>query len=372
MKKNLTLLLIFTLVLTLFAGCGSPQAETAPSDPEEITSLKVILLVPGSLGDKSFFDSANAGMKLIESNYDCTTKVIEMGTDDTKFASTIEDVIDEGWDIIITGGINISQPLQMVAEKYPDQKFILYDEPVDYSDGKNSNIYSMTYKAYEGSFLAGALAAMVTTSEDMPNANPENIIGFAGGFDIPLINDFLMGYIQGAQYIDKDIKVGVGYMNSFTDAAKGKEVGVALYNAKADVIYQAAGGAGLGVLDAAKEQKSYAIGTDSDQSVLFAEDADKSNAILASMLKRVDLSIEKAIGAYIEGTLEFGTVESYGIAEGCIELTDNDYYQRNIPESIRTQMSDIMAKASSGEIEVRSAFDMTEDEIIAVKNSVKP
>lgn len=381
MKKYLALFLTMTLLAGLLAACGSspstapeaaPSGSAAGSDAPAGEAPSVILLVPGTLGDKSFFDSANNGIRMIADEYGCKTAVIEMTTDTEKYIPTIEDVIAEGWDIIITGGINISQPMQEMAAKYPDQKFILYDETVDFAGGKNANVFTMTYKANEGAFLAGALAGMVTSSPDMPNANEDNVIGFAGGFDIPLINDWLVGYIKGAQSQNPDVKVGVGYMDSFTDAPKGKEVALSLYNSGADIIIQAAGGAGLGVLDAAAEQGRYAVGTDSDQAEMFAADEAKANAILTSVLKRVDLSIVMSIGRYIEGTLEFGANASFGIAEGCFELADNEWYKKNVPQAMRDTLDETYAKLASGEITVPSAFDMSDDELVALKKEVQP
>ncbi len=369
MKKIAAILLSVVLTVSLLAGCGKKGAsDTEGGQASEDTGNKdggisVLLLVPGTLGDKSFFDSANAGLGLIEEHYGAETKVVEMGTDITKYSAALEDVINEGWDVIITGGVNISQPLQEAAEEYPDQKFILYDESVDFSDGANSNIFCITYKCYEGGYLAGVLAA--GTSET-------NEIGFAGGFDIPLINDWLVGYIEGAKLINPDIKVNTGYMNSFTDAAKGKEIGVALYNSGADIVFQAAGGAGLGVLDAAKETGNHAIGTDSDQSELFSSDAEKADAIYASILKRVDLSIDKAIGKFVEGSLEFGAVEIYGLSDGCIEITDNEWYQKNVPAEVRDKITEAKQSIIDGEVEIKSAFDMTDEEVAKLRADVQP
>ncbi len=369
MKKIAAILLSVVLTVSLLAGCGKKGAsDTEGGQASEDTGNKdggisVLLLVPGTLGDKSFFDSANAGLGLIEEHYGAETKVVEMGTDITKYSAALEDVINEGWDVIITGGVNISQPLQEAAEEYPDQKFILYDESVDFSDGANSNIFCITYKCYEGGYLAGVLAA--GTSET-------NEIGFAGGFDIPLINDWLVGYIEGAKLINPDIKVNTGYMNSFTDAAKGKEIGVALYNSGADIVFQAAGGAGLGVLDAAKETGNHAIGTDSDQSELFSSDAEKADAIYASILKRVDLSIDKAIGKFVEGSLEFGAVEIYGLSDGCIEITDNEWYQKNVPAEVRDKITEAKQSIIDGEVEIKSAFDMTDEEVAKLRAEVQP
>lgn len=369
MKKIVGILLSVVLAVSLLVGCGGKDApDTEENQTSEDTgskddSISVLLLVPGTLGDKSFFDSANAGLELIEENYGAKTKVIEMGTDITKYSATLEDSVYEGWDIIITGGVNISGPLQEVAEEFPEQKFILYDESVDFSDGMNSNIFCMTYKCYEGGYLAGVLAAGTSETGE---------IGFAGGFDIPLINDWLVGYIEGARLVNPDIKVNTGYMNSFTDAAKGKEIGVALYNSGSDIVFQAAGGAGLGVLDAAKETGNHAIGTDSDQSELFSSDAEKANAIYASILKRVDLSINKVIGDYLEGNLEFGSVEIYGLSDECIEITDNEWYQKNVPEEVREKVVEAKESIISGDIELTSAYDMTDEEVAALKAEVQP
>lgn len=381
MKKRVRAVLAAVLTLlmcmSLLAGCGnSGNQNTTPTEENKETkaaeevkensgdeALRVLLLVPGTLGDKSFFDSANAGMDMIKEHYGAETKVVEMGTDTTKFSATLDDVCNEGWDVIITGGVNIAEPLQEAAAEYPDQKFILYDESVDFSDGANANIYCITYKSYEGAYLAGVLAASQTET---------GILGFAGGFDIPLINDWLVGYISGAQAVRSDIKVSAGYMSSFTDAAKGKEIGLALYNGGADVVLQAAGGAGLGVLDAAKETGKHAIGTDSDQSELFSNDEAKANAIYASIMKRVDVSLDKAIEKYIAGDLAFGSSEIYGIAEGCIEITDNAWYQANVSQEVRDAVEQAKQDIIDGKIVVATAFDMTDDEVAALKESVQP
>ncbi len=365
LKKMVKACLAITLSMGLLVGCAGDGPGTGDGAEEggDDSNLRILLLVPGTLGDKSFFDSANEGMKLAAENYDADTKVVEMGTDTTKYSATLDDVCNEGWDIIVTGGSNISQPLQEAALDYPKQQFILYDEAVDFTDGANSNIYCMTYKCNEGGYLAGVLAASMSETGK---------VGFAGGYDIPLINDWLVGYIEGVQSVNPEVKVSIGYMNSFTDAAKGKEVGLALYNGGTDIIFQAAGGAGLGIIDAAKEAGKYAIGTDSDQSEMFASDAEKANAIYASILKRVDLSIEKAIGTYIDGGLSFGSVDVYGLAEGCVEITDNSWYQENVPQEVKDAVESVKQEIINGDVTPVSVYDMTDDEILAMKAEVQP
>lgn len=147
-------------------------------------------------------------------------------------------------------------------------------------------MYNMSYSTNEVSFLAGAAAALATQS-DMPNANKENIIGFVGGMDIPGINAFLVGYIQGAQYVDPEVKVAVSYAGDFVNPAKGKELSLIQYNSGVDIIFNVAGGTGLGIFDAAKEKTKYAIGVDSDQAMLLKDtDNDKANLIVTSAIKR--------------------------------------------------------------------------------------
>jgi len=190
--------------------------------------------------------------------------------------------------------------------------------------------------------------------------------------DIPVINDFLVGYIEGAQYIDDEIKVEISYIGNFDDSAKGKELALAQYGMGADIGFNVAGQAGLGQLDAAKEQNRYAIGVDSDQALIFAEsDPDKANLIVTSMLKRVDNSLVRAIDLHLEGTLPYGSAENLGMAEEAVGLADNEYFNSLISEEIRDELKDIEDKIMNGEIAVTSAIGMSTEELNEIKDSVK-
>lgn len=381
-KKYFIIALSFVLVLSLLlSGCGGSQQsqqnqgqseqQSGQEQPKE-KPLKVVLLLNGNLGDKSFFDSANHGMELIKQELGAETKVIEMGYDQTKWEPTLVDVSEQDWDIIIVGTWQMTEILQKVAPEYPDKKYFIFDSSVDYSKGNLNNVYSILYKQNEVSFLAGVVAARVTNSK-MPLANPQKIIGFLGGMDTPVINDFLVGYIQGARYADPDIKVAISYIGDFSNAAKGKEMALAQYDLGADIGFNVAGQAGLGQLDAAKDKNKYAIGVDSDQAMIFKDsDPAKANLIVTSALKRVDNSLLRAVKMYKEGTLQFGKSEELGLKEEAVGLADNEFYEKLLPEEVRKEVEDLANKIASGEIKVDTAFGMDTAKLNELRNSVKP
>jgi basic membrane protein A and related proteins len=367
MKKILVLLMCMLMVTgMLFAG---GEAEEGAGD--DVT--KIALLLNGTLGDKSFFDSADNGMKMLKEEFGDKVEVrtIEMSYDQTKWEPTLLDISEEDYDVIIVGTWQMTEMLEAAAPMYPDNNYVIFDTAVNYAGGDFDNVYSIGYKQNEVSFVAGALAAKVTMS-DMPLANDEKVVGFLGGMDIPVINDFLVGYIEGVQYVDKGIKVGISYIGSFSDSAKGKEMALAQYNQGADIGFNVAGQAGLGQLDAAKDVQRYAIGVDSDQAEIFAvSDPEKANLITTSALKRVDNSLYRAVKMHMEGTAPYGTAEVLGFAEECVGLADNDIFKSVVPQEIRDFVLDVEQKIMDGDIVVSSAFGLTTEELNALRNAVK-
>jgi basic membrane protein A len=367
MKKTMAVLVA---ALIIFASCAKKE-EPKPAAAEP--ALKVVLILNGTLGDKSFFDSAANGMALVKADMGdkVETKVIEMGYDQSKWEPTLLDVSEGPWDVIVLGTWQMTEALQKVAKDHPTKRYVIFDTAVDYALGL-PNVYSILYSQNEASFLAGALGSLVTTSS-MPLANKQKIIGFLGGMDIPVINDFLVGYIEGAQFIDPATKVAISYIGSFDDSAKGKEMALAQYAQGADIGYNVAGQAGLGQLDAAKDVKRYAIGVDSDQAAIFAtSDAAKAKLITTSVLKRVDNSILRAIQMHVKGSAPYGQAETLGFAEECVGLAKNDIYSEVVPADIRAKLDDIEKKIVSKEIKVGSAFGMSTEDLGKLRNSVKP
>ncbi|MGC9000121.1 BMP family lipoprotein, partial [Caldisericum sp.] len=305
---------------------------------------------------KSFFDSANRGLEMAIKDLGVDGKVIEGGYDPAKWQPDLEQLAQGDSDIIIIGTWQMVDAVTAVAPKHPEKKFIIFDTSVDYTKGNLGNVYSILYKQNEASFLVGALAAMITTS-NMPLANKDKVIGFLGGMDIPVINDFKVGYIQGAHYIDPEVKVLVSYAGSFNDPAKGKELVLAQYDQGADISFNVAGETGLGLIDAAKEKNKYAIGVDSDQYIMLKDkDPEAASHIVTSMMKNVDKSIYRALKLYLEGKLEFGKAEALGLAEDGVGIADNENYQKLVPQEFRDKVNELAQKIIKGEIKVDTAF----------------
>ncbi|KWX75454.1 adenine nucleotide translocator 1 [Paenibacillus riograndensis] len=378
MKKNVLALLLLA-VMVLVTACGSNSSgkgnaantgtnaeggEAAAGD-----KLKVVLLIPGTLGDKSFFDAANSGLQKVKEQLGAETKVVEMGADKTKWEPTFNDIAAEDWDVVISGGSEITEMFNATAEANPDKKFINYDTDIEEAP---ENMYNMSYSTNEVSFLAGAVAALATQS-DMPNANKENVIGFVGGMDIPGINAFLVGYIQGAQYVDPDVKVAVSYAGDFVNPAKGKELSLIQYNSGVDVIFNVAGGTGLGIFDAAKEKTKYAIGVDSDQAMLLKDtDSEKANLIVTSAIKKIDMAILGAVKKLQDGTLEMGKRDVLGFVEDGVGIAENDIYKNVFPADLQAKVEEVKQKLINKEIKVDNAMGMETSEVEAIRNAVKP
>lgn len=349
---------------------GSSSAAAGQALGKDAKDVGVVMIVNTNLGDKSFCDLSNEGLLKAAQEFGFRTKVVELGGDATKQIPTMTEFAeDPEWDIIIGGTYNILESMQTVAEEFPDKKFILYDAK---DDMNLPNIYCVEHLQNEGSFVVGAAAAMLTASE-APLANPEKIVGFVAGGENTAINDFLVGYIQGVQAVDKDCKVLISYVGDFKDSAKAKEMALAQINQGADVVFQVAGGAGLGVLDACKEKNVYAIGVDADQAIVFEDsDPELSKHIATSMQKMVNNTVYNALKAAIDGTLPWGKYETAGLAMGSVGAAKNKYFDEIFTAEQKTQLEALEKKVASGEIKVETAVGMDNERVNEYKNAVRP
>ena len=214
------------------------------------------------------------------------------------------------------------------------------------------NVQSVSFAQNQGSFLAGAAAAMFTEKTEIDGVNEDAIIGWVGGMDIPVLHDFYTGYEQGAKYINPDITILQAFAGNWSDPLKGKELTLAQFEQGADIVMNVASGTGVGVLEGAKESGKYAIGVDLNQ------DNDQPGAVLTSMVKRVDNACYLLIQSVVEGTFQGGTTTYLSLAEGGVSLTDfsviKEYLGDKFPQDIVDKCAELEQKIISGEIVVEN------------------
>lgn len=377
MKKKMALMFAMCLCMGgIFAGCSAPEAEngsgfakTAAESTEEATGkspadYKVALMIPGTLGDKSFFDASFEAIGLLEKEFGMKADYVEAGTDSSKYYSAYVDLCESGYDLILTVSSNGDDALVQAAEEYPEQKFINLDGQMEEIPG---NVYIMAPKNNEMSYLAGAVAAL--KAQELK----ENTIGFIGGMDIPGINEFLVGYIEGALEINPDIKVSASYVGSFTDTAKGKENALLLYNSGIPVIFAAAGQSGIGVIDGAVQKEKFVIGVDSDQAkALKASRPDMAKVIITSAIKNIPENAVTIVKEAMAGQVNYGNKGFYGIKEGAVGIAENEFYDELINSKDRVHIEELKTRVISGEIKLTDPVGLTTEEVNKIRDQVRP
>lgn len=361
MKKLVLLLTTCMLALAMLTGCSDKSSSN--------DEFSAALLIPFQ-GDQSFYDLAVEGMGLVEKQVEgVKTKVIEIGNDESKWESYFIDAAEAGYDVILSCNWQITPYMNKVAEQYPDQKFINFD----IEEGSDlENVYSMFYSTNEIGYLCGVVAASATTSK-MELADENAKIGFVGGMDIPGINDFMVGYVEGAKSVNPDIKVVVSYVGDFADVATAKEIALNQYKSGVDVIFACAGNAGNGVIDAANELNKYVIGVDSDQAMLYADtDKTKAEKIITSGYKTINQTILNSVKAAKEGTLAWGTHVQFGVKEDGVGLAKNEFFEAAVTEDVKALVEAAEADLKAGKVTVSTAFSMDDKAIVELRESVQP
>ena len=339
MKKFLflTLALVF-----LFSSAVILETEAVQAESE----LKVALVVSGGLGDRSFYDSSAEGVEWAEEDFGIDSRVLECRNDPSLFRDRLIQGSMYG-DVVVVVGFEFYDVVQTVAPEFPEVEYIYVDNNVEGHD----NITSIIYKENEGSFLAGALAAMMTTETEVPNITAEKTIGMVGGMDIPVIRNFQVGYQEGAKYIDSETEVETVFAGDFEDPAQGKESALTLFSQGADVVFAAAGKTGEGVFQAAAENKNYVIGVDADQRYI------NPDVIIASVVKAVNVSVYESIERIINDELDSGSLYTYGLEEEGVYIGyGTEEMEQIVPAEIKEEVQTIKEKIISGEIEVSTAY----------------
>ena len=334
MKKFISLVLAAAMVLSMtfvLAGCG--DKDDAGAD-----GLKIVGVVATALGDKSFNDSAKEGLdRLKDEGYD--TSIVECNGDSGLWEQNLRNAADTA-DMVFAVGSELNM-IEDVAKDYPDVKFVWVDNVSDHLSDYD-NLTCVSYKQNEGSYLVGYIAGKMSKS---------GVVGFVGGADIPVINDFYVGYAQGAKDANADVKVVKNYTGDWSDTDKGAQCAQDLKAQGADIIFCAAGGSGNGVILKAKELGIKAIGVDQDQRITMSDYADE---ILCSMVKNVGNSVVDIVEAYAkDGTWTGGEVFSAGMEGNYIGVAYGAEDQEVlVPQDIIDELDQKIADIQAGKIEV--------------------
>jgi basic membrane protein A len=288
----------------------------------------------GGKFDKSFNEAVAKGAEKFKADTGIAYAEFEV-TNETQFEQAHRRFAQRGQDPIIGVGFNHANPVEKVAKEFPNVHFTVIDGVV-----KLPNVQSVLFKEHEGSFLVGVLAAMASKTAK---------VGFVGGMDIPLIRKFACGYVQGVKYADPKAEV-IQNMTGTTPAAwndpgRGGELAKGQFDRGVDVVYAAAGGTGLGVLQAAKDRGKLAIGVDSNQNHL------QPGTVLTSMVKRVDLAAYESFKAAKDGTWQPGFAV-LGLKEGGVDWALDDNNAKLITPEMKAKADQVKADIISGKITV--------------------
>jgi basic membrane protein A len=306
--------------------------------------LKVVLVVHGTLGDKSFFDSAAAGLRQAEKELPITLKIIEATADRSKWEPALDDAADAGYDVVIAGTFEMIDFVSKVAPQYPDEKFIVFDTEPDYTKCDCGNVLGIEYQTSSAGYLAGYAAGKISKT---------GTIGEVVGMDFPTVTDFKVGFDQGAKAANPNIKILSQVAGTFIDPAKGKEIALAQIGQGADIIFPIAGGTGIGSLQAVKDSGKLGVGVDSDQASIFeTSDPAQAAVIFTSVEKKVGQSLYLALKGTIDGSQAYGKAELLGLKDGAVGISKNKYYEQIVPADVRAEVDEQEKKIASGEITV--------------------
>lgn len=332
------------LIAIVFFCSTALSASSSQSQNEKKLVLGLLVGISG-LGDESFNDMTYAGLKRVQQEQNLKLIFEDSKKSDEAFKQSMQRLLEKGAQIIVANGFYLKDLVAEVAPQYPDRFFILQDAVLP----ELPNVASILYSVHEGSFLAGAMAGLMTKS---------GRVGFLGGVDIPIMHVFRQGYAEGVQYVTPKVQVVSEFVSKapdfsgFKDPGKGYEMAKKQYLTGVDIIFAAAGLTGNGVIQAARKKGTYVIGVDSDQDHLA------KGTILTSMMKRLDVATYKEVSEIIAGNFEPG-VKIYGLKEQGVGLTPLTYTKDIIPQEVIERLSELEQLIKKGKITVTNYLEMT-------------
>lgn len=334
MKKRILAVAMTALMVVSLAACGktssSDSSANGSSDATKKSSIKIGMVTDvGGVNDGSFNQTSWEGLQKAQKDLGIEVKYLESKTD-ADYKPNIEAFVDDDYDLIICVGYQLASAVKEEATANPDQKFAIID---DSSNKDLANVTCLMFEQAQASYLVGYVAGLETKT---------NVVGFVIGMSTETMNQFGYGYCAGVLDANKDAKILQNNANNFADTAAGKTAATKMIADKADVIFHAAGGTGLGVIDACKEAKIWAIGVDTDQSKIAPK------TILTSAMKRVDTACYDVAKEVLDGTLKSG-IKTYTLADQGVDIAPTT---DNLSADVLKKIEDVKAKIISGDIKV--------------------
>jgi basic membrane protein A len=339
LKQRGWLLAAMGAAMLALAGCGGDdegggaQGTTATGAGEEPVRVGLVTDI-GQLNDRGFNQLAFEGLKQAESELGVEGRVIESASD-SEYVPNMQSLAEDGFDVIIGVGFAQGEAIDTVASEFPDTKFVIIDVDQSTLPHKPTNVVGLLFREEEVGYLTGYLAALVASDGD-----GQPVISSVGGMKEPPVDRFIAGYQAGAKAAVPAVKTLNGYSQDWDDLAKCKEVALDQIARGSSIVFQVAGGCGLGALDAAKEQGLWGIGVDADQSFLGPH-------ILTSAQKKVDRAVFLTIESVVDGSWQGGRNLTFGLAEDGVGLgTISDKVN---PDYV-AQVEDVAKRIGDGDI----------------------
>lgn len=379
MKKRVALLLFAAMLAGMLAGCGgktTPPAEDGGGKdasangegqaPESNITGKFLYIITDNLGDMGFRDNGLRGVQNVCATYGCEYDVIELGGDKSTYENAFADACDSGqYRYIITcsnGGM--SDLVFKYGPQYPEMNFVTFDVGAT-TEVTSENVCAINYRQNEGAFLAGVLAASISKNQK---------IGAWVFNEVPIGHDFVTGYVDGARTVNPDIDITVSYGSGAVNIGKTQEVTGTMFDAGIDTVFNIQGSTTSGAATACYDRGGLdaglsVIGVDSDQwNVYTTTDStlkDAATTIITSMLKDVTYSLEYLFACIDGGSIQWGNLVSFGLAEKSVCLADNEHFEEVVSADIHAVLDEYSEKVASGEIVPKGFFTYFNSDVAA-------
>ena len=329
---------------TSLAGCVGSDGGSG-----QATTNVAIVSSPAGFDDNAFNDLALEGLRTAAEEYDIQINEVEE-TEQAQYQSTQAELAQSGdYDLIVLVSYNHTEALTQNAVDYPDQNWMLINDHVD-----EPNVAGYTWANHQMSYLAGVLAGTMTTEELNHEGNATNPdtsqVGFVGGEDGSLINAFERSYVAGAEWVDENVEVSVGYIGNYTDTSTAADIASSQYDDGADIVYHAAAAAGRGVFEAAQSKSRFAIGVDADQSQTLP---DFQDVILGSAVKYINEGTREVSAAVAEGNFDsVAGANTLGLEEEAVDCVIGQAFEGQLPGAVQQNLDEAKQAIVDGDVEV--------------------